>query len=124
MGHGTRDSAGGRCRCGISPVRPPLFGSIAHGTGGFLELAEPSIHQGVASLARQGVKRLVVAPVLLFRAGHADRDIPDAVRLAAEEFDVEVIAQTPPLEQQATVLALSAERFQQALENELGTRRS
>jgi sirohydrochlorin cobaltochelatase len=48
-----------------------------------LELAEPTIDQSVAKLAGAGVDRVVVAPLLLFAAGHAKQDVPQAVAEAA-----------------------------------------
>jgi sirohydrochlorin cobaltochelatase len=81
----------------------------------FLELATPTIESAVARLAAAGIRRLVTVPVLLFRAGHADRDIPDAVAAAAAEHGIQVIHQTPPLEHQSAVVQLSAERFSEAL---------
>ena len=91
----------------LAPLRTEL---------GFLELAEPSIAAGVQSLAAMGVKRLITVPVLLFRAGHADRDIPEAVLAAAEPLGIEVLQQTPPLELQPAVIELSAYRYREALE--------
>lgn len=57
---------------------------------GFLELIEPSIDQSVGRLVGRGVGEIVVAPLLLFSAGHARRDVPEAVRLAVEARGVEV----------------------------------
>ncbi len=114
VGHGTRDPIGQaqmrNLACQTAGCLAPLPTEL-----GFLELAEPSIAAGIISLANMGVRRLIVVPVLLFRAGHADHDIPDAVKAAAEPLGIELVAQTPPLEYQASVLALSAERFRQAL---------
>ncbi len=115
VGHGTRDPVGQmqmrNLACQAAGCLAPLPTEL-----GFLELADPSIADGVRSLAAMGVKRLIVAPVLLFRAGHADRDIPEAVQAAAEPLGVEIIWQTPPLEHQATVVDLSAQRFMESLQ--------
>jgi sirohydrochlorin ferrochelatase len=45
----------------------------------FLELSEPTIQVGLGRLIERGVRKVVVAPLLLFAAGHAQRDIPCAV---------------------------------------------
>jgi len=115
VGHGTRDLSGqGQMRslaCQIAGCLAPLASELA-----FLELAEPTIAQGVARLAAAGVRRLATVPVLLFRAGHAERDIPEAVAAAASAHAIEVIGQTAPLEHQSAVVELSAERFSQGLE--------
>ncbi len=114
VGHGTRDATGQwqmrnlACQAAgcFAPVKTEL---------GFLELAEPSIGDGIRALAAKGVKRLITVPVLLFRAGHADRDIPDAVHAAATPLGIEVVAQTSPLEHQQAVVELSAQRFEEAI---------
>lgn len=115
VGHGTRDPAGQSqmraLACQTAGQLLPLTTEL-----GFLELASPTIEEGVASLAAQGVRRLVTVPVLLFRAGHADRDIPDAVAAAAAAHGLEVLDQTDPLEHHPAVVELSAERFSAALE--------
>lgn len=116
VGHGTRDLPGQAqmrmLACQIACCLEPWPTEL-----GFLELAEPTIEEGVKQLASIGVKRLVCVPVLLFRAGHAERDIPIAVGSAALATGIEVAAHTPPLELQPTVVHLSAERFQEALRN-------
>jgi sirohydrochlorin ferrochelatase len=45
-------------------------------------LADPAIPVAVQRLMEQGIARLTVAPLLLFAAGHAKRDIPAAVQEA------------------------------------------
>ncbi len=114
VGHGTRDTIGQaqmrNLACQMAGQLAPIPTDL-----GFLELAEPSIAAGIDRLAAVGVRELVVVPVLLFRAGHADHDIPDAVKEAADRHEMRVRLQTDPLELQPSVLALSAERFRQAL---------
>ncbi len=60
----------------------------------FLELADPSIEEGVEQLKLLGVERLLIVPVLLFSAGHAKSDIPDAVAVACEKLGVQAVAQS------------------------------
>src|SRR5690606_655117 len=82
VGHGTRSAAGTaefrRTVGQVAALRPDW--AVA---GGFLELAEPTIPAAIDALAKQGVKRLIVMPLLLFAAGHARRDIPREIELAA-----------------------------------------
>ncbi|MCU0879312.1 MAG: sirohydrochlorin chelatase [Pirellulaceae bacterium] len=83
----------------------------------FLELAEPTIDAGFLRLAQRGVRRIVVAPLLLFAAGHAKQDIPAAVRDAAGilppgEIDI-VYAQ--PLGCHPALLELSGGRVRELL---------
>lgn len=114
IGHGTRDVLGQAqmrlLACQTAGLMAPLPTEL-----GFLELAEPTIEKGVRRLAQLGIQHLVSVPVLLFRAGHADHDIPQAVAAAASAAGIEVAGQTPPLEHQPTIVDLSAERFHEAL---------
>jgi len=81
----------------------------------FLELAEPTIEAGVRQLLNLGVSQLVVAPLLLFAAGHAKRDIPLAISKAIEKYAyANEATQLPPLECHEKLLSLSAVRFQAA----------
>jgi sirohydrochlorin cobaltochelatase len=80
----------------------------------FLELARPTPAEGLARLAAAGVAEVVVTPLLLFRAGHAKRDIPTAAREAAAKLGVG-LQYADPLELHPCVLRLSRERFCQAL---------
>lgn len=114
VGHGTRDPIGQaqmrNLACQAAGCLAPLATEL-----GFLELAQPSIADGIASLAKMGVKRLITVPVLLLRAGHADHDIPEAVKAAAVPLGMEIVRQTEPLQYQEAVLKLSAERFLESL---------
>jgi sirohydrochlorin ferrochelatase len=84
VGHGTREESGQSEFLAVArhvadrlaplPVEPC-----------FLELAAPSIGQGVQRLIDRGARRFVVAPTLLFAAGHANHDIPDAVTRACRD---------------------------------------
>ena len=81
VGHGTRDPAGlaeFREVAGKVAELAPEFRTEAC----FLELAEPDIGTAVGRLLEARIERLIVAPVLLFSAGHAKRDIPAAVEAA------------------------------------------
>lgn len=114
VGHGTRDPVGVaeflalaelvRARLEPVPVRP-----------GFLELAEPSIDTAIADLAAAGVQSVYVAPVLLFAAGHAKRDIPDAVAAAAARYGLGVSGQTAHFGCRPELVALSRRRFDEAV---------
>ena len=47
---------------------------------GFLELAEPSIPEGIKSLAGQGMEELMVYPLFLFKGVHLKQDVPRVVK--------------------------------------------
>lgn len=110
VGHGTRKPSGAaQLRQLVETMRrmasdEALFES-------FLELAEPTIEDAMKRIQEEGFRRVKVVPVLLFEAGHARSDIPDAVAEAASRFGIEVVGQSPPLGTAPYVLKLSDERF-------------
>lgn len=79
----------------------------------FLELASPTIQQGIERLSGSGMRRIIVVPILLFTAAHAKSDIPDAVEACAKNFQISVVAQTPSLGTSPEVIALSNLRYQE-----------
>jgi len=81
VGHGTRDRQG-RNEFFRTAELVALRAPDALVEPSFLELASPTITQGVKRLADQGAADLTVVPLLLFSAGHAKQDIPAAVQQA------------------------------------------
>src|SRR6218665_931080 len=57
---------------------------------GYLEFANPVIHQGLDKLRAQGVKKVLAVPGMLFAAGHAKNDIPSVLNTyaAKEKLDI------------------------------------
>jgi sirohydrochlorin cobaltochelatase len=92
----------------------------------FLELAEPTILEGLSQLKNRSVNLVLVVPVLLFEAAHAKSDIPEAVEEAASKFGIRVIGQSSPLGTTTAALQLSAKRFREAMRctNEYGCLRA
>lgn len=110
VGHGTRKAAGAdQLKQLVQHMRDlrPRWSCYES----FLELAEPTIDQAVATAASQGIARMLVVPVLLFSAAHAKSDIPDAVADSAAKHGVSLLGQTPSLGTEPTVLQLSNTRF-------------
>ncbi len=124
VGHGTRNRAGqDQVRAVFSQMNllcgeDSLSGRAAELA--FLELAEPDIPMAVGRLSKAGVRQLVVVPVLLFSAGHAQQDIPVAVAAAAHRFGIKVLRHSSSLCLDPTIVSLSAERFHQALAGRVG----
>jgi sirohydrochlorin cobaltochelatase len=118
VGHGTRDPVGvGEFReatARITTQAATMQGGPQQVAGCFLELAEPTIDAAVARLAAAGLRRITVAPLILFAAGHAKRDIPDAVAAAAERYGIEEVRHLPHLGCRPELVALSARRFHEA----------
>ncbi len=114
IGHGTRDPEG------LAEFRY-LVDQVArqrtdwHVTGCCLELAEPSIAVAVDRLAVSGRSRIRAMPLVLFSAGHAKRDIPDALAQAIARNPGVEIELCPPLGCNPAIVELSTERCQQAI---------
>jgi len=113
VGHGTADPVGAdetretaRLAAGLLPGVPVELG--------FLEVIGPSIAEAVARLADRGCRTLVAAPLLLFAAGHARRDVPEALAAAAAERGFGV-RQAEPLGLHADIVALSRRRRHEAV---------
>jgi len=113
IGHGTRDPAGVREFLALADW-VKQFAAPVPVEACFLELAEPTIAEGVQRLARAGVRRLLVAPLLLFSAGHHQRDVPEAVTAALAGYPEITTAQLPALNDHPRVLALSQRRLNEA----------
>lgn len=113
VGHGTRSERG------LTELRDTvdLVARMAYPipvAACFLELAEPTIERGIATLAAQGVERIVVLPLLLFAAGHAKEDIPEAVCAAAAQYPQMDFAFAMHLGCHERLLRLSGQRFADA----------
>lgn len=81
----------------------------------FLELAEPSIEDGIACCIDAGASRIAVLPLLLGAAGHQKNDIPALLNHAREHWpDIDLYYGTP-IGVQYPVVAVLAERAAAAL---------
>lgn len=117
VGHGTRDDRGAgdflrlvdlvRDRMVDAPVQPA-----------FLEFARPTIEEGFAGLVAQGVRDVVVAPLLLFAADHVRRDIPAAVAQVASRHPGVRACQVNHLGCHPRVVELSMRRYEEALSSQ------
>lgn len=113
VGHGTRHVPGLREFSQIAQLLQAQANVPVEAC--FLELAEPTIEQGLTALAQRGVKRVLVVPLLLFAAGHAKQDVPRAVAECAQSLGLEIMAQIAALEDHAALLELSCLRVREAL---------
>lgn len=113
VGHGTRDQAGlDGFAALVELIRAKTDAAVEPC---FLELARPSIAEGLARLVELGAKRITVTPLLLFAAGHAKHDIPAAVADAVAQRPNLTVDQAATLESHERVLELSARRFREAI---------
>lgn len=82
VGHGTADPVGAAECAAVTATVARLLPGVPVELG-YLEVIEPSIAVAVDRLAARGCRELVAAPLLLFKAGHARRDVPEALVAAA-----------------------------------------
>ena len=123
VGHGTRDPAGvaeflllaERVRGLLLPL--PLEAC-------FLELAQPTIADGLNRLIGFGARRVTVVPLLLTAAGHAKRDIPGAIAEVSGVHPELVVRQTAALDCHPRIVDLSTRRYDEALADGRSCRRS
>lgn len=52
----------------------------------FIDLASPSIEEGIESCVRQGATKIALVPILLLEAGHAKNDLPEAIAQAKTKY--------------------------------------
>jgi sirohydrochlorin cobaltochelatase len=117
VGHGSRNSA---AIAAVYAIGQLLAEAIAPAPVqvGFLELAEPTIEEALVKLAQAGIQSVVIAPLLLFAAGHAKQDIPEAVEAARVRRALPklTIRQAAPLGLHPAVVELSRQRFAESLQ--------
>ena len=113
VGHGTADPVGAEETRAVARQAAAFLPNVPVELG-FLEVIGPSIGDAMQVLAAQGCRRLVVAPLLLLTAGHARRDVPEAVIDAAQQHGLEV-TQSAALGCHPELLALSRQRRREAL---------
>lgn len=116
VGHGTRDVEGTAQFFQLAavladqvaprPVEPCL-----------LELQPPTIPEAWRRLVDRGATQVVVCPLLLFTAGHARRDIPEAVSAAAATTPGVDFTFSRPLSRHPHVVELVVERLSESLRN-------
>jgi sirohydrochlorin ferrochelatase len=77
----------------------------------FLELAEPSIEEGVEACIRQGATSIAVVPVLLLTAIHAKKDIPEELYEVKWKYPHIRITYGRPLGVHETIIPILEERI-------------
>ncbi|MBM4069044.1 MAG: sirohydrochlorin chelatase [Planctomycetes bacterium] len=113
IGHGTRDPEGvAEFLRLVELCRERRSGVIVE--HGFLELAEPSVSEGIERCATRGATAIQVLPSILLEAGHARRDVPAEIERGRQRFpDVEFQLATP-LRLHPRIIDLCQLRIEQA----------
>ena len=80
VAHGSRRQASNdEVRCLAERVAKLQAPGVDRVEVAFLELAEPSIPEGLARCAAQGAKEIIVFPYFLAAGTHVAQDIPEAI---------------------------------------------
>jgi sirohydrochlorin cobaltochelatase len=116
VGHGTTSAAGTRQFLAIARQLADQTSSAAVEPA-FLELQQPDIETGLRRLSDRRAEQIVVAPLLLFAAGHAKQDIPAAVltALAALPPPTPAVVHAAHLGCHPAIVQLSRLRLSEAL---------
>ena len=113
VGHGTADPVGAEETRQVTALVAGMLPDVAVELG-FLEVIGPTIGEALDRLAARGCAEVVAAPLLLFTAGHARRDVPEAVRDGAARAGL-VVRQSDALGGHPDILALTQQRRREAL---------
>jgi sirohydrochlorin cobaltochelatase len=113
VGHGTADPVGASeaetVTARVAAMLPDVPVEL-----GYLEVIEPSIAVAVNRLVTRGCRELVAMPLLLFTAGHARRDVPEALTAAAEAAGV-AFRMAEPFGLHPEIVGLSRRRREEAI---------
>lgn len=113
VGHGTADPVGAEETRQVAALVAGMLSDVPVELG-FLEVIGPSIGEALSRLAARGCAEVVAAPLLLFTAGHARRDVPEAVRDGAARAGL-VVRQSDALGVHPAMLALARQRRLEAV---------
>ncbi|HEU5138496.1 MAG TPA: sirohydrochlorin chelatase [Bacillales bacterium] len=110
VGHGSRVKAGSRqaadfIRKCMDEIDVPIREFC------FLELAEPSIEEGMARCVEKGATRIAVLPLLLLTAGHAKKDIPAKLTEVRQYYPYITIDYGNPLGVHNAIIDILLERI-------------
>lgn len=83
--HGSRERAGQQAALSFIEKTKRVI-DIEIQEACFLELAEPSMEQGIASCVSQGATEIIAIPFLLLTAGHAKHDIPNMLQQIMKKY--------------------------------------
>jgi sirohydrochlorin cobaltochelatase len=114
VGHGTHHARGQReFETLVARLGDELSGLVIE--AGFIELMRPTIGEAVDRLVERGARRIRALPLLLFAAGHAQHDIPAALRQAGERHPGLEIEQADVLGCHPALVELAVRRAAEVL---------
>ena len=119
IGHGTRDAAGTQEFFSLAERVAEELAADAVVRPCLLEFQKPDIAEAWASLMQARCTEIVVAPLLLFAAGHAKSDIPgevDAARASTPSNDPITVSYAKPITRHPAMIAAVRERLRRSLQ--------
>ena len=94
--HGSRREEANQMLHGVGDIlrraRPDIIVHVAH-----MELAEPTLRQGIDACVREGASEIIVHPYMLSPGRHATEDIPRMATEAGAVYPDVIIRVTEPL---------------------------
>ncbi|MGO4886990.1 sirohydrochlorin chelatase [Anaerobacillus sp. MEB173] len=112
VGHGSRvTKANDQLITFIQKVMPNIETEIQEIC--FLELAAPSIVEGIEKCVQRGAEEIAVIPVLLLAAGHAKVDIPRELNKAQLRFPYITFSYGRPLGISESIISVLGERLEE-----------
>ena len=113
VGHGTADPIGAAETADTVAQVGAILPNVPVELG-YLEVIEPSIAMAVERLADRGCKKIIAIPILLFAAGHAKQDVPQALQEAVTRHGL-TVQQADPLGLHEQIINLARRRFWEAV---------
>ena len=113
VGHGTADTIGADETHRVAQLVDEALPGVPVALG-FLEVIGPTIGEALGRLAAAGCREVIAAPLLLFEAGHAKRDVPEAIAAPAAELGI-VVRRAGPLGCHPAIVELSGRRRGEAI---------
>lgn len=116
VGHGTADPVGAAETRRVADLVGESLPGVPVALG-FLEVIGPTIAEALAALANAGCRSVIAAPLLLFEAGHAKRDVPEAIAEPARALGISVV-RAGPLGGHPAIVELARRRRAEAIAGE------
>ncbi|WP_062046456.1 sirohydrochlorin chelatase [Bacillus sp. JCM 19034] len=114
VGHGSRVQAGNDELMAFVKKAQKAHPHITIQECCFLELAKPTIDEGVTACIEQGATQIAVIPVLLLTAGHAKVDIPAEIDRIKEKHPNISFTYGKPIGVEQTVVTIIQDRLKSA----------
>ncbi|WEG18146.1 sirohydrochlorin chelatase [Alkalihalophilus pseudofirmus] len=112
VGHGSRVRAGNEELIAFINQVKLRFPEVPIQEHSFIELAEPSIDQGIKTCIEKGATDIAVIPVLLLTANHAKFDIPREIDRAKAQYPNVQFSYGRPFGVESTLISILKKRLE------------